>query len=133
MFGLLRTWILPPSMWWTSCAFAISIKEYSYCVVNVSSYVTNICLIIKVTSPYESNLHHNENVTVGRFAFTTSEAAEFQPIAKCWHNSESWLKNWNYCQELGISCKETKDQGKILNFFISPEARNGNISTFTFI
>ncbi|WCJ44623.1 Transmembrane emp24 domain-containing protein p24delta3 [Euphorbia peplus] len=31
----------------------------------------------KVTSPYGNNLHHIENVTTGRFAFTTAEAGNY--------------------------------------------------------
>lgn len=31
----------------------------------------------KVTSPYGNNLHHNENVTHGQFAFTTTEAGNY--------------------------------------------------------
>jgi len=30
-----------------------------------------------VTSPYGNNLHHNENVTHGQFAFTTSESGNY--------------------------------------------------------
>ncbi|CAM8935200.1 unnamed protein product [Rhodiola kirilowii] len=32
---------------------------------------------VKVTSPYGNNLHHQENVTHGQFAFTTSEAGNY--------------------------------------------------------
>ncbi|KAK1384343.1 transmembrane emp24 domain-containing protein p24delta3-like [Heracleum sosnowskyi] len=32
---------------------------------------------IKVTSPYGNNLHHQENVTHGQFAFTTTEAGTY--------------------------------------------------------
>ncbi|KAL9313588.1 hypothetical protein ACSQ67_019040 [Phaseolus vulgaris] len=31
----------------------------------------------KVTSPYGNNLHHNENVTHGQFAFTTTESGNY--------------------------------------------------------
>lgn len=34
-------------------------------------------MFIKVTSPYGNNLHHNENVTHGQFAFTTTEAGNY--------------------------------------------------------
>jgi len=32
---------------------------------------------VKVTSPYGNNLHHQENVTHGQFAFTTKEAGNY--------------------------------------------------------
>ncbi|KAK1554037.1 hypothetical protein Q3G72_006902 [Acer saccharum] len=41
-------------------------------------------LLRKVTSPYGSNLHHNENVTVGRFAFTTSEQSAGTTLSLDW-------------------------------------------------
>ncbi|KAF8404111.1 hypothetical protein HHK36_008991 [Tetracentron sinense] len=34
-------------------------------------------LSAKVTSPYGNTLHHGENMTVGQFAFTTSEAGNY--------------------------------------------------------
>ncbi|KAF3320628.1 Transmembrane emp24 domain-containing protein p24delta3 [Carex littledalei] len=34
-------------------------------------------MAVKVTSPYGNTLHHNENATVGQFAFTTSEAGNY--------------------------------------------------------
>ncbi|KAI4307288.1 hypothetical protein L6164_030492 [Bauhinia variegata] len=32
---------------------------------------------VRVTSPYGNNLHHNENVTHGQFAFTTTETGNY--------------------------------------------------------
>ncbi|XAR49396.1 hypothetical protein NMG60_11032583 [Bertholletia excelsa] len=34
-------------------------------------------IAVKVTSPYGNNLHHQENVTYGQFAFTTKEAGNY--------------------------------------------------------
>ncbi|XP_008779422.1 transmembrane emp24 domain-containing protein p24delta4-like [Phoenix dactylifera] len=34
-------------------------------------------LSVKVTSPYGNTLHHQENATVGQFAFTTTEAGNY--------------------------------------------------------
>ena len=34
-------------------------------------------LFYQVTSPYGNNLHNNENVTQGQFAFTTSENGNY--------------------------------------------------------
>ncbi|GLT85032.1 hypothetical protein SLE2022_032340 [Rubroshorea leprosula] len=39
----------------------------------------------RVTSPYGNNLHHNENVTHGQFAFTTTEAGNY--LACFWMDS----------------------------------------------
>ncbi|KAI4367106.1 hypothetical protein MLD38_022878 [Melastoma candidum] len=44
---------------------------------------------VKVTSPYGTNLHHNENVTHGQFAFTTPDTGSY--LACFWvdgHNEE---------------------------------------------
>ncbi|KAL1815620.1 hypothetical protein ACET3Z_018194 [Daucus carota] len=43
---------------------------------DVSSQLLPV-LSIKVTSPYGNNLHHQENVTHGQFAFTTTEAGTY--------------------------------------------------------
>ncbi|XP_061356513.1 transmembrane emp24 domain-containing protein p24delta3-like [Gastrolobium bilobum] len=40
----------------------------------------------KVTSPYGNNLHHNENVTHGQFAFTTAESGNY--VACFWMESK---------------------------------------------
>ncbi|CAK8531361.1 unnamed protein product [Lathyrus sativus] len=45
-----------------------SVVEEAYRVHRVS---------VKVTSPYGNNLHHNENVTHGQFAFTTTESGSY--------------------------------------------------------
>ncbi|XP_006647967.1 transmembrane emp24 domain-containing protein p24delta3-like [Oryza brachyantha] len=42
-------------------------------------------IAVKVTSPYGNTLHHNENATVGQFAFTTSEAGNY--LACFWIDS----------------------------------------------
>jgi len=42
-------------------------------------------LSCKVTSPYGNTLHHQENATVGQFAFTTSEAGNY--LACFWIDS----------------------------------------------
>ncbi|XP_019415831.1 PREDICTED: transmembrane emp24 domain-containing protein p24delta3-like [Lupinus angustifolius] len=41
---------------------------------------------VKVTSPYGNNLHHNENVTHGQFAFTTTESGNY--VACFWLESK---------------------------------------------
>ncbi|GAA0183945.1 vesicle coat protein [Lithospermum erythrorhizon] len=41
----------------------------------------------KVTSPYGNNLHHQENVTHGQFAFTTTESGNY--LACFWMDTKS--------------------------------------------
>ncbi|KAJ1378038.1 Thioredoxin-like superfamily [Sesbania bispinosa] len=41
---------------------------------------------VKVTSPYGNSLHHNENVTHGQFAFTTTESGNY--VACFWIDSK---------------------------------------------
>ncbi|KAK2388175.1 hypothetical protein P8452_26216 [Trifolium repens] len=41
----------------------------------------------KVTSPYGNNLHHNENVTQGQFAFSTTESGNY--VACFWMDSKN--------------------------------------------
>ncbi|KAK8488039.1 hypothetical protein V6N13_062585 [Hibiscus sabdariffa] len=42
---------------------------------------------VKVTSPYGNNLHNRENVTYGRFAFTTEEAGNY--LACFWSDNHT--------------------------------------------
>ncbi|KAI9200861.1 hypothetical protein LWI28_014154 [Acer negundo] len=67
----------------------------------------------RVTSPYGSNLHHNENVTVGRFAFTTSEAGNY--MACFWLNSnqqQSAGTTLSLDWRIGITAKDWESVAK---------------------
>ncbi|KAK1583868.1 hypothetical protein Q3G72_027786 [Acer saccharum] len=67
----------------------------------------------QVTSPYGSNLHHNENVTVGRFAFTTSEAGNY--MACFWLNSnqqQSAGTTLSLDWRIGITAKDWESVAK---------------------
>ncbi|KAA8546393.1 hypothetical protein F0562_002868 [Nyssa sinensis] len=57
----------------------VILADYSVIdVVNVDEHPDVIPTIsATVTSPYGNNLHHQENVTRGQFAFTTSEAGSY--------------------------------------------------------
>ncbi|XP_028757542.1 transmembrane emp24 domain-containing protein p24delta3 [Neltuma alba] len=60
----------------------------------------------KVTSPYGNNLHHNENVTHGQFAFTTTESGNY--LACFWvdgQHQEGEATSLNLEWKTGISAK----------------------------
>ncbi|KAB2051075.1 hypothetical protein ERO13_A12G031800v2 [Gossypium hirsutum] len=57
-----------------------------YVVVSVEDGQT-ATIAVKVTSPYGNNLHHSENVTYGRFAFTTEEAGNY--LACFWSDNRT--------------------------------------------
>ncbi|XVF68128.1 hypothetical protein PTKIN_Ptkin10aG0178400 [Pterospermum kingtungense] len=63
---------------------------------------------VKVTSPYGNNLHHQENVTHGQFAFTTQEAGNY--LACFWsdghHNHGSGEVSVNIDWKTGIAAKD---------------------------
>ncbi|KAL6964371.1 hypothetical protein U1Q18_035426 [Sarracenia purpurea var. burkii] len=48
-----------------------------YVVVSEDYTHPSPSISVKVTSPYGNNLHHQENVTHGQFAFTTSEGGNY--------------------------------------------------------
>ncbi|KAF8024967.1 hypothetical protein BT93_F1962 [Corymbia citriodora subsp. variegata] len=48
-----------------------------YIVDDEHAHLHTATISSRVTSPYGNNLHHNENVTHGQFAFTTSEAGNY--------------------------------------------------------
>ncbi|XP_077212715.1 transmembrane emp24 domain-containing protein p24delta3-like [Tasmannia lanceolata] len=60
----------------------------------------------KVTSPYGNTVHHKENVTVGQFAFTTSEAGNY--LACFWidshHQAEGVSVNIDW--KIGIAARD---------------------------
>ncbi|KAK7385210.1 hypothetical protein VNO78_30923 [Psophocarpus tetragonolobus] len=64
----------------------------------------NHTVSVKVTSPYGNNLHHNENVTHGQFAFTTAESGNY--VACFWmegtHQETSIGLDW----KTGIAAKD---------------------------
>jgi len=61
---------------------------------------------LQVTSPFGNNVHHNENVTQGQFAFTTTESGNY--VACFWmdgkhpEGSVSVSLDW----KTGISAKD---------------------------
>ncbi|KAL5558386.1 hypothetical protein UlMin_034597 [Ulmus minor] len=60
----------------------------------------------KVTSPYGNNVHHNENVTHGQFAFTTTEGGTY--LACFWLDSKSDVSNASVSLDwkTGIAAKD---------------------------
>lgn len=57
-----------------------------YIVDDEHAHLHTATISSRVTSPYGNNLHHNENVTHGQFAFTTSEAGNY--LACFWIGGE---------------------------------------------
>ncbi|XP_058754232.1 transmembrane emp24 domain-containing protein p24delta3-like [Vicia villosa] len=59
----------------------------------------------KVTSPYGNNLHNNENVTQGQFAFTTTESGNY--VACFWMSTKSLAgSSISLDWKTGISAKD---------------------------
>ncbi|WVZ73497.1 hypothetical protein U9M48_021797 [Paspalum notatum var. saurae] len=56
-----------------------------YSIMYESHPYSHPTIAVKVTSPYGNTLHHNENATVGQFAFTTAEAGNY--LACFWLDS----------------------------------------------
>jgi hypothetical protein len=61
-----------------------------------------------VTSPYGNDLHHNENATVGSFAFTTQESGNY--LACFWvdnhHGGVAGDVNLNLDWKIGVAAKD---------------------------
>ncbi|KAE9608990.1 hypothetical protein Lalb_Chr08g0241511 [Lupinus albus] len=54
----------------------VVIADYYVVAVDTEGHQLHT-ISVKVTSPYGNNLHHNENVTHGQFAFTTTESGNY--------------------------------------------------------
>lgn len=73
-------------------------------------FVTKILfyiVLLQVTSPYGNALHHNENVTGGQFAFTTTEAGNY--LACFWvdgHHGRQVGASVNIDWRMGIAAKD---------------------------
>lgn len=72
------------------------------CYVNV--HLLNFRL--QVTSPYGNTLHHNENATIGQFAFTTTEAGNY--LACFWKDSTEEVTTTSVSLDwkIGIAAKD---------------------------
>ena len=61
-----------------------------------------------MTSPYGNDLHHNENATVGSFAFTTQESGNY--LACFWvdnhHGGVAGDVNLNLDWKIGVAAKD---------------------------
>ncbi|XP_075098818.1 transmembrane emp24 domain-containing protein p24delta3-like [Nicotiana tabacum] len=60
-------------------------------------------IFVKVTSPFGNNLHHEENITYGQFAFTTTEAGNYM-ACNYWY----LLKNWYCCKDWDSIARKEK-------------------------
>ncbi|XP_030545135.1 transmembrane emp24 domain-containing protein p24delta5-like isoform X2 [Rhodamnia argentea] len=84
-----------------------------YIVDEEHAHLHTATISSRVTSPYGNNLHHNENVTHGQFAFTTSEAGNY--LACFWiggkHQEAAGLTiglDW----KIGIAAKDWESVAK---------------------
>ncbi|XP_010498648.1 PREDICTED: transmembrane emp24 domain-containing protein p24delta5 [Camelina sativa] len=88
-------WLTIPASGGTKC---VSEEIQSNVVVLADYYIVDEhnpehtpAVSSKVTSPYGNNLHHQENVTHGQFAFTTQEAGNY--LACFWVDASLKLAN----------------------------------------
>lgn len=63
-------------------------------------------LSVKVTSPYGNSIHHNENVTVGSFAFTTSESGSYLACFWVAENHGGGDVSMNLDWKIGVAAKD---------------------------
>ncbi|XP_048226579.1 transmembrane emp24 domain-containing protein p24delta5 isoform X2 [Ricinus communis] len=78
-----------------------------YYIINEDQPQHAPTISVKVTSPYGNNLHHNENVTHGQFAFTTSEAGNY--LACFWldnHQQQAGTTTMSLDWRIGIAAKD---------------------------
>ncbi|CAI9781759.1 unnamed protein product [Fraxinus pennsylvanica] len=78
-----------------------------YIVISDDLAPPNPTIAVKVQSPYGKTLHHNENVTHGEFAFTTTEAGNY--VACFWidsHNQGGGEISVNIDWKTGIAAKD---------------------------
>ncbi|KAL5199818.1 hypothetical protein ABZP36_021021 [Zizania latifolia] len=77
-----------------------------YAIMYESHHTAHPTVAVKVTSPYGNNVHHNENATMGQFAFTTSEAGNY--LACFWLDSpeKGSGTSLNLDWKIGIATKD---------------------------
>ncbi|XP_010939365.1 transmembrane emp24 domain-containing protein p24delta3 [Elaeis guineensis] len=63
-------------------------------------------LAVKVTSPYGNTLHHQENATIGQFAFTTTEAGNYVACFSIDSSDEGAGAGVNLDWRIGIAAKD---------------------------
>ena len=79
-------------MWLYICRFGLDVLKANHChKIFVWCLEFSVIWFGQVTSPYGNNLHHQENVTHGQFAFTTQEAGNY--LACFWIDSSHHLAN----------------------------------------
>ncbi|KAL5225158.1 hypothetical protein ABZP36_011797 [Zizania latifolia] len=77
-----------------------------YALMYESHPAAHPTVAVKVTSPYGNTVHHNENATMGQFAFTTSEAGNY--LACFWLDSleKGSGTSLNLDWKIGIATKD---------------------------
>ncbi|KAJ8773405.1 hypothetical protein K2173_028582 [Erythroxylum novogranatense] len=79
----------------------------NYYAFNEENPEQTFSISARVTSPYGNNLHHNENVTHGQFAFTTTEGGNY--LACFWldsHHQQAGPVTLGLDWKIGISTKD---------------------------
>jgi hypothetical protein len=61
---------------------------------------------LQVTSPYGNELHHNENVTQGQFAFTTTESGTYMACFTMVGEKQEGTASISLDWKTGISAKD---------------------------
>ncbi|PHT61896.1 Transmembrane emp24 domain-containing protein p24delta5 [Capsicum annuum] len=79
-----------------------------YAISDDHNHPSSPTLSVKVSSPFGNTLHHNENITHGQFAFTTTEAGNY--LACFWvedgHNAGSGSISVGLDWKTGIAAKD---------------------------
>ncbi|KAK4775641.1 hypothetical protein SAY87_023602 [Trapa incisa] len=90
----------------------IVLADY-YIVDDEQGHIGTSTISARVTSPYGNNLHHNENVTHGQFAFTTTEAGNY--VACFWingHRQEGVGLKIGVDWKIGVAAKDWESVAK---------------------
>ena len=62
--------------------------------------------LLQVTSPYGNTLHHQENATIGQFAFTTTEAGNYVACFSIDSSDKGAGAGINLDWRIGIAAKD---------------------------
>uniref|UniRef100_A0A7N0ZVE3 GOLD domain-containing protein n=1 Tax=Kalanchoe fedtschenkoi TaxID=63787 RepID=A0A7N0ZVE3_KALFE len=106
-------WLTLPSDGTTKCVSediqnnVLVLADYHVIVDDGNAAATTPAVSARVTSPYGNNLHHQENVTSGQFAFTTREAGVY--LACFWvdsHHGGDAALTLSLDWKIGIAAKD---------------------------
>ncbi|KAL5096334.1 hypothetical protein RYX36_000661 [Vicia faba] len=81
----------------------VVLADYAVLPVDQSYHPT---ISVKVSSPYGNTLHHNENATIGKFAFTSQESGNYLACFWVAHNPAGADVNMNLDWKIGVAAKD---------------------------